>query len=128
MEKFKTELELEVIIQETFDFNKDADKLYVSADGQCFLEQGKNAAEFHKRRTGFKYTSVNRSDFEKKSKPVIQKEEEGSEVNDVLESGVPESDAQESDERVDTDSEPTKEEEKPAKKESATPKKQGKKK
>lgn len=51
-------------IAAAFVANPKADKLLVTPDGNCFLEENKNAAQYHARVTGTKLTTYERKDFE----------------------------------------------------------------
>lgn len=62
----KTEKQsLDQTIKSAFEFNKNAQKLHVTGDGQCFLEEHKSHAELHARRTSQTFRTVNREDFVK---------------------------------------------------------------
>lgn len=52
--------ELKAKAKATFDFNKDAQKLYGVTDGNFFLEEAKTHAHEHARRVGHKVFEINR--------------------------------------------------------------------
>lgn len=67
----KVSKKLAEIIEATFDFNKKAEKLFVTEDGHCFLPEAKNHAVNHAYKSGVKYFEVARDE---KLEVIAQKE------------------------------------------------------
>ena len=63
MEKFKSADELKIKAKEAFEFHETAEKLHVTSDGQCFLEQSKSSANFHAKQSDLKVFTFTRAEI-----------------------------------------------------------------
>jgi len=65
MKNLNTKLKAKV--KDAFKHNPDAEKLYVTSDGNCFLPNAKQHAVYHAHKNGLKVFEVLKSDLEQKS-------------------------------------------------------------
>jgi len=68
---------LKAKVKDAFKHNPDAEKLYVTSDGSCFLKDAKQHAVYHAHKNGLKVFEVLKSDLEQQTTGKGKKETSG---------------------------------------------------